>query len=340
MLVIKVRNEIANDAMSAWMMDGQAFSLKAVQDIFEAYPDEKEVRLDIHCVGGDVTEGFAIYDYLRTSGRTLYTNIEGMCHSMAVALLLAAPLENRSANPNATALIHKVQGGAYGDVDFLETTAEELRKSQEQIIDLYVDRTNLDRQQVEELFEQESEHTMEELLGWGFLSKINSYNTNLKNRIMVKNRKGLKVRTMNLLKKLNKGRNYEHLDAEGNVMFTTEAEDERIEVGMKAEPDGVFTLVSGEEVVIENGEIVAVNLPAENEDVETLMIEKAELEAKVAELEAENEQLKADLEEAKRLLEEYADATESTFVPENRKNIVRKRAMTSEERKNILRSLR
>lgn len=337
MIIIKVRNEIADDAQSAWIADGEVFSLKKLQSIFNKYPEEQEFKLDIHCKGGDVAEGFAIYDFLRTSGKTIYTNIEGMCHSMAVVLLLSAPRENRSANPNATALIHKVQGGAYGDVDFVERAAEELRMSQNQLIDLYEDRTNLSREEIEALFAEDKEHTAEELLSWGFINNINIYNTNKKS--MIKNKKSLKVRTLNLLKKINsRGKNYEHLDAEGNVMFTTEAEDERIEVGMKAEPDGTYTLVSGEEVVIENGEIVAVNLPADNEDVETLAAEKAELEAKVAELEAENEQLKADLEEAKKLLEEYADTTESTFEPANRKNIVRKKAMTSEERKNIIRS--
>lgn len=35
---------------------------------------------------------------------------------------------------------------------------------------------------------------------------------------------------------------FEHKDAEGNVLFTTESEDETLEVGMNATPDGTFTL--------------------------------------------------------------------------------------------------
>ena len=60
-------------------------------------PDDDEVDIRIHCRGGDCVEGWAIYDKLRQSGKTISCTVEGECSSMATIILLAAPAERRHA---------------------------------------------------------------------------------------------------------------------------------------------------------------------------------------------------------------------------------------------------
>ena len=280
MIEVKLHNPVANESR-AWMYwwDGYegVFSLEFVQSLFKNNPSETDFKFNIHCPGGEVQEGLAIYDCLRTSGKNIYMNIEGDCHSMAVALLLAAPKENRSANPNCSALIHKVYGCAYsGTADELEAQAAETRMLQNKILDIYADRTDMSREELEAIMSKQIAHNASELLQWGFISKINSYNTNYQhtNKIVM-NIKKLKEDAATLMNRIQSvlggaaATNFEFVDADGAVLFTTEGESDALEVGMTASPDGTFTIADGRTVVIEGGKIVRIDeKPAEESNFE------------------------------------------------------------------------
>ena len=64
---------------------------------------------------------------------------------------------------------------------------------------------------------------------------------------------------------LGKALNFDHTDADGNLLFSTDAEDETLEVGMAASPDGTFELPDGE----------LENLRAENENLRQQLEEAA-----------------------------------------------------------------
>jgi ATP-dependent protease ClpP protease subunit len=276
MITIKLHDVIANEDNRWWYSwddESGVFSLEFVQKLFEGNPDETDFKFDIHCPGGEVEEGLAIYDYLRTSGKTIHMNIEGACHSMAVCLLLAAPREYRSANPNALALIHKVWGYAYGGTaDELEAAAEETRMLQDKILNIYADRTDKTYEELQEIMNKEKQCTAQELLSWGFISKINSYNTNLKqSKTIAMNIKQIKKSANALLNKigalLGGSYNYEFVDAEGEVLFTTEGDSAELTVGMAASPDGTFVIADGRTVTIAEGVITQIQeASAENHE--------------------------------------------------------------------------
>ena len=157
MVEINVYDDIANKKdgvfMSSLGIECSVFSADTVKNLFAKNRLEKEFKFNIHCDGGSVSEGMAIYDIMRSSGKTIYTNIEGACHSMAICLLLAAPKGNRTANRNARALIHPVQAHTQGqfDVDQLRELADEVEKEQNAILDIYQDRTGCDREILNQL---------------------------------------------------------------------------------------------------------------------------------------------------------------------------------------------
>lgn len=300
MVEIKVHTVIA-DARSAWLYayDGGegVFSLEFIQRLFEEHPDETDFRFNIHCPGGEVAEGLAIYDFLRTSGKNIYMNIEGACHSMAVCILLAAPRENRTANPNSRALIHKVYTEcAGGTADELTAQADSLRSLQNSILQIYADRTDLTLEDAERIMSEEQFHTAEELLEWGFISKINTYNTNsltnkrkTMNALLEKITNFLTEVKQEFTQAVNEATNYVFYGEDGAELFSTEAEDDRLEVGMKASPDGVFE-VGDRTIVIEGGVITEIRDEREAEDEE-----KNALQEQVAALTAQVEELKNNL---------------------------------------------
>ena len=283
---IKVYKPIdKEDIFWSWYFeeDSFAFSADTIHKIFDENPEETEFKFHINCDGGVVSEGLRIYDVLRTSGKTLHCNIEGGCHSMAIILLLAAPKENRTANPNSRALIHEVRGGSWDflKADELRTVADEIEREQNAILDIYADRTGYDRAELEILMKEEKMRTAQELIQYGFISKINTYSTNLKPKNEMSKPTKTVQELLNQAKELGKKLlnltegetvNFEFKDAEGVVLFTTEKEDDSIAVGDAASPDGTFELPDGRTVVIADGVITEINEPesTNSEEVETL----------------------------------------------------------------------
>jgi ATP-dependent protease ClpP protease subunit len=255
----------SEDVFFSWMFgEDLSFSADTVHRVFDENPDEKEFQFNINCDGGSVAEGLRIYDVLRTSGKTLYCNIEGGCHSMAVVLLLAAPAENRTANPNARALIHEVRVLPFDDMTAtqLRSLADEIDTEQDAILDIYAERTGHDRAELETLMKEEKQRTAQELLNYGFISKINAYTTNKNKKRMdkkPKNVKGFLARLKNLLEN-EEPVNYDFTDADGNVLFSTEKEDDSLAVGdpvtiPDGSTDGTFTLEDGRTVTVAEGKV-------------------------------------------------------------------------------------
>lgn len=253
------------DVFFSWMF-GEEFSFSAdtIHKVFDENPDEKEFKFNINCDGGSVSEGMRIYDVLRTSGKTIFCNIENGCHSMAVVLLLAAPKENRTANPNARALIHEVRAFPFGNMtaDDCRTLADEIDQEQNSILDIYAERTGSDRNFLETSMKEEKQRTAQWLLDNGFISKINIYTTNSKNKRQMSKpelkRKNLLQRIANLLG--GEIVNYDFKDADGNVLFSTEKEDDSLAVGdpvtiPDGSTEGTFTLEDGRTVTIAEGKV-------------------------------------------------------------------------------------
>lgn len=295
MLEVKVYKPIdREDVFFNWMFgEDLSFSADTIHRLFDENPDEKEFKFNINCDGGLVSEGLRIYDVIRTSNKTIFCNIEGSCHSMAVVLLLAAPAENRTANPNARALIHEVRGGSWDimTADQLRALADEIETEQDAILNIYAERTGGEKSKLEILMKEEKTRTAQELLNYGFISKINTYSTNQKKGTMSKQKK---QDVLNAADKFLKGLknllnpeavvNYDFKDGEGNVLFSTEKEDDSLAVGDAVSiPDGstegTFTLEDGRTVTVAEGQVSEITEPSNaNEDVEALQNRVEELE--------------------------------------------------------------
>jgi ATP-dependent Clp endopeptidase proteolytic subunit ClpP len=292
MVEIDINKHIASKSeeifLSLFGIDSGVFSVDTVKEILNEYQEEEEFKFNIRCDGGSVSEGLAIYDILRQSGKNIHMNIEGSCHSMATVLLLAAPFEQRTANRNSRALIHQVYGGlnGYVNADQLRAEAEDIEREQNAILDIYAERTGKDKQVLEALMKEEKFRTVDELLEYGFISKINSYNTNSKTKKMTGkdifdklNALGEKID--NAFKKQPVNKDFK--DVEGNTLFTSDAE--TLEVGTDVQgADGVYTLEDGTIVTIEANKVTAIETPAQEDEEMTAL--KAENEALKAELES------------------------------------------------------
>ena len=150
-----------SDKMENWYLTGvDGVSFSDVQDFISWIPvDDPRIDIELHSCGGDVAEGYAIYDALRATGKEISATVVGRCASMATVILLAAPIERRKMYPHAKILIHSPYcPGIEGSVDIqaLESLKSGLEAEREKMLSLYVERCGVDRSLLEEQMAKET----------------------------------------------------------------------------------------------------------------------------------------------------------------------------------------
>lgn len=90
-----------------------------------------EIQLYINSPGGYVTDGFAMYDIIRSFKNPVSTICTGLAASMGSILLSAGTKGRRFIYPNARVMIHQPSGGARGQASTIEIQAQEIMKIKE-----------------------------------------------------------------------------------------------------------------------------------------------------------------------------------------------------------------
>lgn len=305
-----INKDIAPDADKAkyWLTGEDSISFSDIQYFMDWMPkDDNRIDVEIHSCGGDCVEGYAIYDALRASGKEISCKVVGTCASMATVILLAAPLERRTAYQHAQLCIHNPYADGVslkGKItpERLESIAADLKAEKEKMLALYVERTGQPREALEAQMATDSWFNPDKAIELGFISSVvpaisakkDSNIINSKTNVMVK--KEVKVES-SLLNRLLRKCGYakiEDVPAVAMVITTStgdelkvEREEGEIQVGDPASPDGEHVLEDGRTVVVTDGVITEIREPgSEDDDVEAL-------KARISELEAENEALKS-----------------------------------------------
>ena len=298
----------------AYIMSGEGFptSYTDIQSLLDYFPDEQEVMLELHSCGGDTTEGWAIYDALRASGRTIHAKVVGECASMATIIFLAAPKERRSIAKHGRMLIHSPyfpDAGAVtrGNIGALQATLEE---EHNKMLNEYIARTGMDRETLEAQMSAGGwfDADMAVALGFaGFITPELSASTQSR-KDMKKNKLKAALEAFCAAFASTSAMTFTTKDG---MELEVEREEGEIEVGDPASPDGEFILEDGRTVIVKDGVIVDIKdaeseEPAE-ETPETEAVEEETPEEPaedVEELKKENEELKKENEDLKKQLEE------------------------------------
>lgn len=324
MAILKLYNPIMTEEgaeMMRWCgSDGVCF--KDIDEFLASIAsDDDTIDLRLHCEGGSVTEGWAIVDKLRASGKKITATVEGVCASMATVVLLAA--SERKAYPHASLLIHEpyipeyTLADAYRAED-LQKMADSLNAETQKILDFYVERTGADRAELEALMKEDKFIDMERAKTLGFISEIlpamsarsrtpkaqAKWNNHQNSNNMAENKKKIAEVFAALGEALGlsqpKAVAYELLTESGDTITIDKPEGEDPAVGDTASPDGEHKMPDGTTIVVVDGVITEIR-PAEGQAEETPEEneELAQANARIAELEAELAAAKAEMESAK-----------------------------------------
>lgn len=132
----------------------------------------ESLTLHIISPGGDVFEGYSIYNALLNSGKEITTQIEGTCAS--IATLLAAAGKKIVMNKTAQFMIHnpKVSGfNRDADSKELRNVANQLDQIKTLLIDVYDRKTSLGKDKLWELYDNETWLTADQAQQMGFIDE-------------------------------------------------------------------------------------------------------------------------------------------------------------------------
>lgn len=147
-------------------------SLPYVQFQLSMVDKPDAITVHINSVGGEVNEGWAIHDFLRTQGVPVTTINEGYCASMATIIHLAGDADKRLMLENAKYMIHNPWTYAAGNASELTEAIQHLLKEEARMAAFYTKATGLSFQDITEMMAVETEMVASECLKQNFISKI------------------------------------------------------------------------------------------------------------------------------------------------------------------------
>lgn len=144
-------------------------------DIVQELKDLDADRLTVHInsYGGDVSEGFAIYNTLKglqNSGVEVVTACEGFACSAASTVFMAG--SRRQMSDVSLMMIHNASTLAVGTADELRKAADDVELIDSIIRQVYVANSTLDEAQIRTMMDRETWISPQQALGWGFATEI------------------------------------------------------------------------------------------------------------------------------------------------------------------------
>lgn len=128
------------------------------------------IHLRISSEGGDVYEGYRIYQELNNYKGIVTAYIDGYCMSIATLIALAA--SEVTISPIGTYLIHNPMASPMmADAKELITTAKQLINIEDFLIGKYASKTLMSRDEVEKIMNEGREMTAQEAVDYGFVDR-------------------------------------------------------------------------------------------------------------------------------------------------------------------------
>ncbi len=199
------------------------------------------ITISIKSYGGNLFEAYAIYDHIRNLKNHVTTKIIGSSASAGTLISLAG--DKRLITKNSRYLIHKPIILTAGNSDDLKRVLDQLEDLDKQTIQTYVDRTNLNQDEVLNLMRQEKFISAEEAVEMGF---IDGY-INEKSQENTKNMDNMNIKETVINKFLN-----ENTDKIDTIMefidkLADKTSEEKTEQEVIKEPESVEDLEKTEE---------------------------------------------------------------------------------------------
>jgi len=133
---------------------------------------DKDINLYIHCPGGVINAGLAIYDTIQLIQPDVSTICMGLAASMGTVLLCAGAKGKRYALPNSTIHMHQAFGGAQGYATDIEIAAREIMRVQDVIRNILVKHTGQKMEKIAHDTDRDFYLNAEQAVEYGLIDEV------------------------------------------------------------------------------------------------------------------------------------------------------------------------
>lgn len=158
---------------TTWSMKESETSAKYFRNQLAEIPDTDTIELHINSNGGSVKEGVAIYSQLKQAACKKIGYVDGVAYSVAFLILQAC--DERVMGLGTSALVHNMWMSVDGNAKELRKAADDLDVLMESNRKIFLERSNLEEQQLIEMMEAETFLTPDQCLEYGLIDRIDSY---------------------------------------------------------------------------------------------------------------------------------------------------------------------
>ena len=133
---------------------------------------EKDISMYLHCPGGLISAGLAIYDTMQLIRPEISTICVGLAASMGTVLLAAGAKGKRYALPNSTIHMHQPFGGAQGQAADIAIAAKEILRIQDKIRGILVHHTGQSLEKIARDTDRDFYLSAEQAVEYGLVDEI------------------------------------------------------------------------------------------------------------------------------------------------------------------------
>jgi ATP-dependent Clp protease protease subunit len=131
---------------------------------------DKPVNVRINSPGGDVFEGMAIYNALKSHSGTVRVTVDGLAASIASIIAMAG--KTVSMAENSMMMIHNPFALTAGDAGDLRKTADLLDKIKSQMVDTYNTKSKIGKKELGSMMDEETWLTAKEAVANGMADEV------------------------------------------------------------------------------------------------------------------------------------------------------------------------
>lgn len=151
---------------------GEGVRAKDVRAALRSAQDAKTIKLKLNTMGGDIFEGLAMYNGLKSHGARVIVEVDGIAASMGSILAMAG--DEIIVPKSAWVMIHNPWGFGIGSSEDLRDHADLLDKQKETLVNIYAERTGQKPADIRKWMDAETWMTGDEAVELGFATKTTS----------------------------------------------------------------------------------------------------------------------------------------------------------------------
>lgn len=167
--ILNIEGPIAGEDPMDALFGASTVSRKSVQAFLDTC-DAPAVKVLINSPGGDVNEGFAIYNLLKNCGKHVTTEVVGMAASIA-SVVFCAGTDRRIAVGGRIMIHNSWASRASGESDDLRKLADTLDAMSDDIAAVYAATTGRDKEEFLRMMDEETWFNAAECLEYGFATE-------------------------------------------------------------------------------------------------------------------------------------------------------------------------